>query len=80
MFSDSNIHERTWGRSSALGDKLWGPKVAPNLKEIVDRISAFNEKLEDLGIPYSPITSYWCKENSARCFGEVNSKILVQGK
>ena len=76
LVTDENIHVKTWIRALSMPDKLWAQKSDLNLLALMQRMNAFADKLEQLGIPTSPITSKWCVVNS-HCWDRVKSELGV---
>eukprot|EP00347_Sterkiella_histriomuscorum_P013570 403364209 len=68
QISDYNLLATIWPRAAAMVDKMWGPKVPLDLQSLAARLIAFNQQLNNFGIPSSPITDGYCEQNNAQCF------------
>eukprot|EP00831_Metopus_contortus_P042591 TRINITY_DN3386_c0_g1_i2.p1 TRINITY_DN3386_c0_g1~~TRINITY_DN3386_c0_g1_i2.p1 ORF type:complete len:240 (+),score=27.91 TRINITY_DN3386_c0_g1_i2:216-935(+) len=67
--NDDNIEVKLWPRVLGMADTLWGQKRSnTNIVEIVDKMTSFSVKLNEMGIRTSAITGQYCEINSHECF------------
>mmetsp|Transcript_3270 Transcript_3270/g.2220 ORF Transcript_3270/g.2220 Transcript_3270/m.2220 type:complete len:87 (-) Transcript_3270:40-300(-) len=76
LSGDSNIHSKLWPRVVSLSDMLWNDYQSHiDLVAITDRLETFQAIVEENGVPYSPITGYWCELNNDHCFAPYGTRI-----
>eukprot|EP01022_Parablepharisma_sp_SALTPOND_P008179 TRINITY_DN135332_c0_g1_i1.p1 TRINITY_DN135332_c0_g1~~TRINITY_DN135332_c0_g1_i1.p1 ORF type:complete len:554 (+),score=36.06 TRINITY_DN135332_c0_g1_i1:99-1760(+) len=70
QIDDSNVELKLWPRMGALAETLWLPKRTEeiNLVSLVQRLNAFSQKLNELGIPSNAVAKQYCEIHADECF------------
>ncbi len=70
QMSDANIELKLWPRVAAMAETLWMPKRTKevDLVGLAKRMTAFSQKLNELGIPSNAIMSQYCEMHPEVCF------------